>query len=191
MTSEQSETEVLLHRINSGEDRAFNELIDHLYDEMKRLAAELLRNEANGSQLETTALVNEACVRLLGPDGRNRDIVSRRHFFSGLHQAVLRILVDHSRKRNAAKRGGNWVRHPFDSAVEVFEPRYDVRIADLKESLENLRQNWPRQAEAISLRFLCGFKVHEVAELLDVTERTCQSDLSFARAWLHNDLRQG
>lgn len=155
-----------------------------IVDELHRLAANYMLNERRGHTLQPTALVNEAFVRLA--QGRG-EWESRSHLIAVAAQHMRRILVDHARGRNAAKRGGNSdpITLKDDHAVAGSE---FVDVLALDEALVRLGQLDERKLKAVEMRFFGGMEMGEIAAVLEVHEKTIQSDLRFARAWLRSEL---
>lgn len=171
---------LLLERVNQGEKNAYGELIALVYGELRRMAAGNMRREGAGHTLQPTALVNEACLRLMdsGTDWENR-----RHFFGAAAEAMRRVLVDHARRRNAAKRGGGLHRVTLTN-LDIESPDSDVDLLALEEALTVLERESPRLARLIELRFFIGLTIEDAAATLDVSPATAKRDWSFARAWL-------
>ncbi len=163
-------------------------LVPLVYDELRAIASQRMREERAGHTLQATALVNEACARLLGP-GR-MDYQSRAHFFRVAAESMRRILIDHARRRNADKRGGGRGRLPLD-VVDLAQESDPGMVLALDEALTRLESEDPRAFEVVQLRFFAGLSVEQAAEALGVSERTVQREWSFARAWLARALGEG
>lgn len=151
---------------------------DAVYDELRRLAAAMLRRHTPGDTLNTTALVHEAYLKL----GDGSGAADRAHFFALAARAMRFILVDHARARHAAKRGGHRV--TLGPAHDVADLRADEVLA-LDEALSRLAAERERLAETVELRFFGGLTHDEVAEARGVSVRTAKRDWELARAWLH------
>lgn len=184
--STEKEVTLLLDRVNKGEPRAYSELIELVYVELRRMAAGRMRMEAAGHTLQPTALVSEACMRLMdsGTDWENR-----RHFFGAAAEAMRRVLVDHARRRNAEKRGGGLHRVTLTN-LEIESPDADVDLLALEDALAQLEHESPRLAKLVELRFFVGLSIEEAASTLDVSPATAKRDWSFARAWLLEKLEE-
>lgn len=167
-----------------GDTNAAEALVPLVYDELRRLAAARLRVERGGHTLQPTALVNEAWMRL----SRQHESVwqNRAHFFGIAAQAMRRILVDHARRRHAARRSGGAVHVPVDDGLPAQLP--DDRLLALDQALERLESLDPRQARVVELRFFTGLSVDEAAHVLDISPGTVKRDWRTARAWLFNEV---
>jgi RNA polymerase sigma-70 factor, ECF subfamily len=178
----------LLHVWSQGDERAFERLIPLVYAELHRMAIRYLAGERPGNSLQATGLVNEVCLRLLGWDQARWQ--NRQHFFGVSAQMMRRVLVDIARRRRADRRGGAAVRVPLDGMdVAAAQPKGDLVAID--RALEQLATRDCRKAQVVELRFFGGLSVEETAEALGVSERTVQSDWTFARAWLYTALGDG
>jgi RNA polymerase sigma factor (TIGR02999 family) len=183
--AEQDDITLLLKRMQDGDGDARARLIALVYPELRRMAARRMRGERPGHTLQPTALVHEAFVRLAG----TRDIVweNRVHFFALAADVMRNVLVDSARRRRAAKRGsGERAKALDDWDAEVYE-RPDL-ILDVDRLLERLRAMDARQAQVVELRFFAGLTEREIAEAMDVSERTIKRDWSMARAWMRKEL---
>lgn len=176
----------LLAAWHAGERGAAERLFQVVYGELRRLAAYHMRGERAGHTLQTTALVHEVYLRLAGQDV---DWKNRGHFFAVAARAMRRILVDHARRRRAAKRGGGVAPSPLDSVVPAIDPAVD--LLDLDAALETLETLDPREARVVELRFFAGLSVPEVALALGVSDATVERDWVTARAWLRRELSGG
>jgi RNA polymerase sigma factor (TIGR02999 family) len=179
------EVTALLRRWGNGDQQALEDLTGRVYAELGQLAAGYLRKERPGHTLQPTALVNEAYVRLLDqtqpPSCQNRS-----HFFGIAAQLMRQILVDHARKRQAAKRNGRKV--SLDEAIDLPDGRSADLIA-LDQSLKTLEEVDARKCKAVELRYFAGLSVEEIAEMLELSAKTVRRDLAFAEAWLHRQIR--
>ena len=150
----------------------------------------MMRRERDNHTLQPTALVNEAALRMLGQisDIASRD---RAYFFGAMATAMRRVLVDHARSRNAARRGGDYQRQSLDYAIDAVEQEAQVDLLALDDALDQLAELNLRQSEIVSLRFFGGMSIPEIADHLSVSVSTVEKDWRVARAWLHGQLGEG
>jgi len=184
-TSAHEVTQLLLDWSN-GSHAALDKLMPLVDRELHRLAHNYLRRENPGHTLQTTALVNEAYLRLV--DQRHVHWKNRAHFFALSAQFMRRILVDHARKRQYEKRGGGASKISLDEAVVVSHERSGDLIA-LDDALEKLATIDPRKSNIVELRFFGGLSVDETAEALHISAVTVMREWRMAKAWLYNSLR--
>ena len=182
-----SEVTRILDSIEQGDPKAAEELLPLVYDELRKLAAARMANEAAGHTLQPTALVHEAWLRLTGNDP-NTHFANRAHFFAAAADAMRRILVDRARRKSAGKRGGGWERINLDN-VEIAGDADDDTLLLVNESLDKLAQEEPKAAEIVKLRFFAGLTLEEAGQLLGFTERTAKRHWAFARAWLYDAMK--
>jgi RNA polymerase sigma factor (TIGR02999 family) len=177
----------ILKRASTGDDSAVNRLMPLVYDELRALAESYLQAERPDHTLQATALVHEAYVRLI----RQQDVEwrNRAHFFAVAAQAIRRILVDHARAHQRAKRGGEHQRVLLREDVAVSDES-SLDLLALDEAMEKLALLNERQSRIVELRFFGGLTLKEAAEVLDVSPRTVDGDWSMARAWLRRELRE-
>lgn len=168
----------LLEAANRGDRQAAAELLPLVYDELRKIAAAKMAQEKPGHTLDATALVHEAYVKLTG----GKSFESRSHFLRAAAEAMRRILVDHARARNAAKRNGG-LRVPLESN-HLATAEHDDDIEALDEALSRFAGEHPPQAELVQLRYFGGLTLDECAGVLGVSARTADAWWSFARAWL-------
>lgn len=176
----------LLRAWSDGDADAFDRLLPLVYADLHRMAARYLVGERSTVSLQTTALVNEVCMRLLGWDAAHWH--NRGQFFGVSARMMRRVLVDIARRRDAERRGGRMAVHvPLDGIdVPASEPTADVLAVDA--ALQLLAVEDPRKAQVIELRFFGGFSVEETAEALGISVRTVHTDWALARAWLYRTL---
>ena len=187
MTQDESqEITVLLRAWKDGDPQAFERLTLIVYDDLLRMARRYMKNEREGNTLQTTALVNEAYLRLV--DVKNAGWRDRAQFFALSAQVMRRILVDAARARGAHKRGAGVVKINVDE-VAVLSPEQDESVVALHEALGEFAKMAPRQAQVVELRYFGGMSVEEVAEVMNISSRTVERDWDFAKAWLKRELR--
>ncbi len=175
----------LLAQLSAGNRAAEDQLIPQVYGELRRLAARYMRRERGNHTLQPTALVNEAYTLLV--QQTQVPWQSRAHFFATASQLMRNILVDHARRRLAAKRGGAQQQITLDEALLLSKDR-TIDVLVLHEALEHLTQLDPRHARVVELHFFGGLNFDEIAEVLGISERTVKRDWSMARAWLKGEL---
>jgi len=183
-TSPHQVTQLLLDWSN-GDQAALDRLMPLVDRELHRLAHHYMRRENPGHTMQTTALVNEAYLRLV--DQKRMRWKNRAHFFALSAQLMRRILVDHARKRKYAKRGGDARKVSFEEVMAVSRERGADLIA-LDDALEELAAIDPRKSRVVEMRFFGGLSVDETAEALGVSPLTVKRDWKMAKAWLYNTL---
>jgi RNA polymerase sigma factor (TIGR02999 family) len=184
MTSRTRVTE-LLRRHSAGDRAALDQVIPLLYDELRRVARRQLRKEAAGHTLSTTALVNEAYLRMA--DLQQMEWQDRVHFLSMAARAMRRVLVDHARRHRAEKRGAGLTPITLEDALVVSEENLETVIA-VDDLLSRLGALSPRLAQVVEYRFFGGMTEDELAAALGVTPRTVQRDWVKARGWLRETI---
>ena len=177
-----SDVTQLLEAAQAGDRRAAAELLPLVYDELRRLAAARMAAEAPGHTLDGTALVHEAYLRLVG----DQQFDGRGHFFAAAAEAMRRILVDHARRRAAAKRGGELVRVPFPDGLATDGP--DSDLLGVHEVVDQLAAHDPRSAELVKLHVFAGLSLESAADVLGISPRMAYRDWAFARAWMFRRL---
>ena len=176
----------ILQSLNSADAPQHAALVAIVYDELRSIAQRQLRNERPGHTLQPTALVNEAYLRLFDPTANGWE--SRAHFFGVAARAMRRVLVDHARKRDAAKRGGELQRVTL--VTDIAEAgKSETDLLDLHLALEKLAQNDEALARLVELRFFTGLTLDEAADTLGVSRRKAANDWATARLWLQRELR--
>jgi RNA polymerase sigma-70 factor, ECF subfamily len=178
----------LLHEWKKGNKEAFDELFPFVYNELRRRASAYLRNERSGHTLQTTALVNEAYLKLC--DRAGIDYEDRNHFFAVAANAMRRILVDYARTRKRDKRGGKEENLPLEEARYVSADGKSVDLVALDEALDELARFDERQAKVVELKYFGGMTIDETAEVLGVSNVTVRRDWNMAKAWLHQELKK-
>jgi RNA polymerase sigma factor (TIGR02999 family) len=188
MTPSPKEVTQLLLDWSNGNQAALDRLTPLVYEELHRLAHQHMKRERGDHTLQTSALVNEAYLRLI--DQRNVHWQNRAHFFSIASRLMRRILVDHARAHNYAKRGGGALRVSLDEAAFVSQERASELVA-LDDALTSLAAIDQRKCQVVELRFFGGMSVEETATALGVSPITVKRDWSTAKAWLHRAIEKG
>jgi RNA polymerase sigma factor (TIGR02999 family) len=188
-----SEVTQILQALAQGDRQSAEQLLPLVYDELRKLAAHKLAQNAPGQTLQATALVHEAYLRVVPRDAAAESAKlqwdSRGHFFAAAAEAMRRILLDRARDKHRVKRGGGRKRMQLDHIdVSVENPPDDLLVLD--EALQKLVQEEPVCAELFKLRFFAGLSVSEAASSLGIPRRTAYRHWAFARAWLYEQLRQ-
>jgi RNA polymerase sigma-70 factor, ECF subfamily len=175
----------LLRDWRSGDQSALDKLMPLVYDELHRLAHNHMRREKAGHILQTSALINEAYIRLV--DTPEIGWENRAHFFAIAARVMRRILVDEARRRNFAKRGGGAIQVSLNEGTAVAQEQA-TNVAALDDFLKNLEAIDSRQSAIVELRFFGGLSIEETASVLNVSPRTVMREWTFARAWLRNQM---
>lgn len=188
------EITVLLRAWENGDPAALDRLAPLVYDELHRLARRNMRNERAGNTLQTTALLNEAYLRLV--DAKGVGWHDRVHFFAVSARIMRRILVDAARARSAFKRGGGARRVEHSSAFDLdaipdVSSQRDRELVAIDDALNALAGMDPRKARVIELRFFGGLSVEETAEVLKISPQSVMRDWKLAKAWLTRELSAG
>jgi RNA polymerase sigma factor (TIGR02999 family) len=179
----------ILNAIEQGEPHAAAQLLPLVYDELRRLAAAKLAHEKPGQTLEPTALVHEAYLRLAQGNG-DAGWDNRGHFFAAAAEAMRRILVDNARHKASLKCGGNQVRHELDDVLHLAAAAPDEDVLAVDEALARLAVKDPVKAELVKLRYFAGFTTAEAAQLLGISVATADRYWTYARAWLHREIKK-
>jgi RNA polymerase sigma factor (TIGR02999 family) len=175
----------LLMNWSQGDKAALDQLVPLVYPELRRLAKRQMNRENPAHTLQTSALINEAYLKLV--DQQNVQWQNRAHFFAVAAQVMRHILVDHARTRNYAKRGGGASKLPLDEASALTERRAAELIA-LDDALRDLATLDERRSQIIELRFFGGLTLEETAEVMHISPSTVQREWRAARAWLHHTI---
>jgi len=183
----QHEITQLLAKWREGNQSALDELYPLVYDELHRLARRYMSRERRGHTLQTTALINEAYVRLV--DQKNVHWANRSHFFAISAQIMRRILIDHARRHAYAKRGGGAQQVSLEEVAAV-TPDPGRELVRLDEALKSLAEMDPRRSQVVELRYFGGLNNEEIAGVLKISENTVTRDWNMARAWLHQQLSE-
>jgi RNA polymerase sigma factor (TIGR02999 family) len=182
-----TEVSILLHAWSGGDQSALDRLTPIVYEELRRLARRYLKREHTGHSLQTTALVNEAYMRLV--DYKRMQWQDRAHFFAVSSQVMRRILVEHARRHNL-KRGGDIPHVSLEEAALVSDDRAADLVA-LDDALNALARQDARKVQVVEMRFFGGLSVEETAEVLKVSPVTVMRDWSTAKAWLYREITGG
>ncbi|HWA24766.1 MAG TPA: ECF-type sigma factor [Lacunisphaera sp.] len=175
----------------SGEDpRAAQVLLPMVYDELRRLAASRMARESPGQTLQATALVHEAWLRLGGD--KQPAWANRAHFFAAAAEAMRRILIDHARRKLAAKHGGKLEKvSANDTGFDIpGGPAGEAELLLVNDALEALAAHDPRKAELVKQKYFVGLTLEEAAEVLGISVRTAKRDWVYARTWLFNEVNR-
>jgi RNA polymerase sigma factor (TIGR02999 family) len=183
----QHEITRLLADWSKGDRQALEKLTPLVYDELRRLAGRYLRQERHGHTLQSTALVHEAYLKLVGQN--NVRWQNRAHFFGIAAQMIRRILVDYARARGADKRGSGAEKLSLDEAIAL-PGGPDLDLVALDDALEGLAQIDQRQSRLVELRFFAGLTLEETAEVLQMSLATAKRDWVSAKAWLSREIRR-
>jgi len=186
--SKASKITQMLREWSDGSQEALDNLLPLVYDELHRQASRFLRKERQGHTLQTTALINEAYLKLI--DQRNVNWESRTHFFAIAAQAMRRILVDYARTTHRKKRGGDDLKLPLEEALTIAAEEKSVDLIALDEALNKLAERDEQQARVVELRYFSGLSLEETAEALHISRATAARDWSMAKAWLFRELRK-
>lgn len=176
----------LMAVVGPDDPRASEELLAHVYDELRKLANHRLAREAIGQTLQATALVHEAYLRLVNAH-KGEHWNSRGHFFGAAAEAMRRILVDRARHKRSLKAGGEFRRQPL-SEIQPAVGGPDLDLLALNEALDKLTTRDPRAAELVKLRFFTGLTIEKAAEVLGVSTTTAENDWAHARCWLRLEM---
>jgi RNA polymerase sigma factor (TIGR02999 family) len=179
----------ILFDLEQGDPHAAEQLLPLVYDELRKLAAQKLAQEAPGQTLQATALVHEAYVRLVDVE-QAQHWKSRGHFFAAAAEAMRRVLIDQARRRQSQRRGGETQRQSLEG-LQAAAPASDEELLAVHEALERLQQVDPAKAELVKLRYFGGLTIAESAQALGVSITTANRYWSYARAWLHEELASG
>jgi RNA polymerase sigma-70 factor (ECF subfamily) len=175
----------LLAEWSNGNQTALDKLYPLVYDELHKMANRYMKRERKDHTLQTTALINEAYVRMV--DQKNVHWENRAHFFAISAQIMRRILIDHARRHHYAKRGGGALKVSLDeTAIVAGDPASDMLLLD--EALNRLAEMDPRRGRVVELRYFGGLNNEEIAGVLKISENTVTRDWNMARAWLYQEL---
>jgi len=176
-----SEATILLSAVERGDPKAADQLLELVYQDLRRLANHKMAQEPPGQTLQPTALVHEAWLRLVGSEHPNFE--NRAHFFSAAAEAMRRILIDRARRRSPLRHGGQLQRVDLDEC-NVAAPEADAELLAVHEALDELAKEYPVQAEVVKLRYFGGQTNEETARILGISLTTVKTYWAFSRAWL-------
>jgi len=180
-----SDVTQILTAIEQGDTNAAEKLLPLVYEELRKLAAHRMANEAANQTLQATALVHEAWMRLVGKE--NPKFQNRAHFFAAAAEAMRRILIDNARRKRALRHGGGQQRVEFEQ-VQLASPSDDDQLLAVNEALDKLAVQNKLEAELVKLRYFVGMTLEEAAEVLGISARTADNYWAHARAWLFSEL---
>ena len=187
MTRQEAEWSQALLSVRSQEEGSESRLFALVYEELRSIARRKMGGERADHILQTTALVNEAYLRMVGRE--QQDWEGRRHFLGAAAESMRRILVDQARSRDRLKRGGGWKRAPIDPAAVAIEQDPDLLALD--EALDAFSSIDERKSLVVKLRYFVGLSIEEIAEVLQVSPRTVKEDWRIARLWLRREMEKG
>jgi len=177
---------LMLKEWSDGNAEVLDNLMPLVYDELRRQASRFLRKERANHTLQTTALINEAYLKLINQ--RGVEWQNRAHFFAIASVAMRRILVDYAKGRHREKRGGAGEDLPLDEALQISSNEKSIDLIALDEALDNLAKFDARQAKVVELRYFSGLSIDETAEVLGVSNATVRLDWNLAKAWLRKEI---
>ncbi len=180
-----SDVTQVLNAIEKGDPKAATQLLPLVYDELRKLAACKMANEAPGQTLQPTALVHEAWLRLAGGTDHTWD--SRAHFFGAAAEAMRRILIDNARRKKALRHGAGQARLDIQD-IEIAAPAAEDRLLAIDEALNKLATVDKPKAELVKLRYFAGMTIEEAAAVLGMSEATAKRWWLYARAWLFTEI---
>ena len=183
-----SEITQILRESSDSNKELLDKLMPYVYEELRRQASRYLRRERSDHTLQTSALINEAYLKLA--DQKEVAFESRTHFFAIAAQAMRRILVDYAKAAHRKKRGGDDIKVPLEEAMLVATKEKGVDLIALDEALNKLARRDEQQARVVELKFFSGLSLEETAEALHVSRATVAGDWSMAKIWLYRELRK-
>lgn len=175
----------MLEAIERGDPKAATDFLDLVYHELRQLAAHKMAQEAPGQTLQSTALVHEAWLKLIGD--QDRKFKDRTHFFAAAAEAMRRILIDRARKRKAERHGGGQERALFEEDI-LSTPEAEEQLLAVNDALERLALKHPLPAKVVNLRYFAGMTNEEAAELMGISVSSVKNYWTFAKAWLFNEI---
>jgi RNA polymerase sigma factor (TIGR02999 family) len=179
----------ILEAAERGDPKAADELLPLVYEELRKLAAARMANEAAGHTLQPTALVHEAWLRLVGD--KNPQFANRAHFFAAAAEAMRRILIDRARSKRAIRHGGDQQRVELEEANFAVSDHDADQLMAVSEALDKLAAVDGVEAELVKLRYFVGLTIDDAAAILGVSPRTAKNYWTHARAWLFQEIKKG
>ncbi len=176
----------LLNESTTGNKASLDKILPIVYDELHLISSKYLRDEYRHHTLQTTDLVHEVYLKLIGNQKISWE--SRAHFFGIAARTMREILVDYARKRNSQKRGGGMSALPLDDALYVSE-KFDRQILSLDEALKKLQTVEDRLSKLVELRYFSGLTIEEASQVLNISPATAKRDWSYAKAWLYREIK--
>ena len=186
MSSSENNVTQLLHSWRDGNKEALDELIPLIYEELRRIAHGFMRRERANHTLNTTALVNEAWLKLVKAPAIEWQ--NRAHFFAISATVMRRILIQYAREHFAEKRGGNYERVVLEDALGIALPESDIDLINLDDALKKFEKIDPHRSKIVELRYFGGLTIEETAEVLGESIRTVQRHWQLAKVWLYKEL---
>jgi RNA polymerase sigma factor (TIGR02999 family) len=186
MSKEPQEITQMLLELTDGNEEVVNQILPHIYDELRRLASSYLRRERSNHTLQPTALVHEAYMKLI--DQTRVKWQNRAHFFGIAAQVMRRILMDHARKHTAEKRGGDAEVLPIEEEILIVSHDKSAELIALDDALKQLAEMDERKAKIVELRYFGGLSIEETAEVIGVSVPTVNREWRMAKAWLYSEL---
>lgn len=177
----------LLSAAEHGDSPAADQLLEVVYEELRRLATSRMAREAPGHTLQPTALVHEAWLRLMG--AKNPKFENRAHFFSAAAEAMRRILIERARRKLTQRHGGGYERVDLPDGQELAAPDADEQLLAVHEVLDKLASEHPLQADVVKLRYFAGMTNEEIAQVLGISVCTTNNYWKFARAWILHKIK--
>ena len=179
---------LLLAEVSEGRSEALEELMPIVYSELRRQAAALLRREKPGHTFQTSDLIHETYLKLIGQ--RDTSWLNRNHFFAVSATLMRRILVDHARKRRRARHGGGLAKTSLEAVTLVSDQGNNVDLLALDDALGRLAKLDPQQARIVELRYFSGLSLEETAAAMNISRSSVAANWAMARAWLHRELKR-
>ncbi len=184
-----SDVTQILNAIEQGDLNSADQLLPMVYEELRKLAAAKLAGERPGQTLQSTALVHEAYLRLVGSDGGHRQWEDRGHFFAAAAEAMRRILVEQARRKKSLKAGGQFNRITL-AEIDAFPKESTLDLVALDEAIVKLEGAHPRKAELVKLRYFGGLTIDQAARAIGVSTSTADADWAYAKGWLKLELQK-